>query len=305
MIKFAVRRLLLALCVALAVSVVAFALLRMSGDLASALAGQEATAEKIQQIRVQYGLDRPLYEQYFEWLWNAVRGDLGSSLFYRESVWTLVLQHLPVTFKLSIFGLITALVVAIPLGVLSATYPKSWIDRFSLGVSVIGQALPNFWFALMMMVVFSVTLRWLPVSGAGTWKHFVLPSIVLGYYQMPSILRVTRAGMLDVLESDYIRTAWAKGLRPRTVLFKHALRNAVVPVVALTAVNFGHMLSGSVIIETVFALPGIGFLAYESIFRVDFPVVQALLLIVSMFYLVMVVISDLANAWLDPRIRVS
>jgi peptide/nickel transport system permease protein len=305
MIKFAVRRLLLALCVALAVSVVAFALLRMSGDLASALAGQEATAEKIQQIRVQYGLDRPLYEQYFEWLWNAVRGDLGSSLFYRESVWTLVLQHLPVTFKLSIFGLITALVVAIPLGVLSATYPKSWIDRFSLGVSVIGQALPNFWFALMMMVVFSVTLRWLPVSGAGTWKHFVLPSIVLGYYQMPSILRVTRAGMLDVLESDYIRTAWAKGLRPRTVLFKHALRNAVVPVVALTAVNFGHMLSGSVIIETVFALPGIGFLAYESIFRVDFPVVQALLLIVSMFYLVMVVVSDLANAWLDPRIRVS
>src|SRR5262249_30588819 len=151
-----------------------------------------------------------------------------------------------------------------------------------LGLSVIGQALPNFWFALMMMLVFSVMLRLLPVSGGDTWKHFVLPSLVLGYYQMPSILRVTRAGMLDVLESDYIRTAWAKGLRPRSVMFKHALRNAVIPVVALAAVNFGHMLSGSVIIETVFALPGIGYLAYQSIFRVDFPVVQALLLIVSM-----------------------
>jgi len=304
MLRFALRRFLLALLVAVAVSIIAFTLLRLSGDLASALAGPEASAADIQEVRVRYGLDRPLYQQYFEWLGNALRGDLGTSFFYRESVWSLILSHLPITVTLAVFGLLIALVIAIPLGVFSASYPGSWIDRLSLGVAVIGQALPSFWFSLMMMFVLAVSLRLLPVSGGSSWAHYVMPSVALGFHQMPAIMRVTRSGMLEVLEADYIRTARAMGLSARSVLYKHALRNAAIPVVALTAVNFGNMLSGSVIVETIFSLPGIGFLAYESIFRVDFPVVQALLLMVSMIYLVMVVFADLLNAWLDPRLRV-
>jgi len=303
MLGFALRRFSLALLVAAAVSVIAFALLRLSGDLASALAGAEATPEDIEAMRVRYGLNRPLYEQYFDWLNNALHGDLGSSFYHMEPVSKLLMEHLPVTLTLSVLGLMTALIIAVPLGVLSANNPNSVIDRFSLGLSIVGQALPNFWLALLMIVIFSVTLRVLPVSGGSTWAHYVLPSVVLGIYQIPPIIRVTRSGMLEVLEADYIRTARAMGLSARSVLFKHALRNAAIPVVALTAVNFGNMLSGSVLVETIFSLRGIGYLAYESIIRIDFPVTQAILLMVSMIYLVMVVISDILNAWLDPRIR--
>ena len=169
---------------------------------------------------------------------------------------------------------------------------------------MVGQALPSFWFALMLIVLFAFTWPILPASGSDSWKHFVLPTIVLGYYATPAFMRLTRTGMLDVLSSDYVRTARAKGLRPMTVLFKHALRNAIIPVVGLAAVQFGFMLGGSVIIETVFALHGAGFLAWESISRSDFPTVQAVLLLFSLFYVVLTFLADLLNAWLDPRIRV-
>jgi ABC-type dipeptide/oligopeptide/nickel transport system permease component len=170
---------------------------------------------------------------------------------------------------------------------------------------VLGQALPNFFFALCLIVVFSVTLRWLPVSGSETWAHFVLPTIALGYYVTPPLMRLVRAGMVEVLGSDYVRTARAKGLSPSSVIFKHALRNALVPVVALTAVQLGFLLGGSVVIETIFALDGLGFLAYESITHKDFPVTQAVLLLLSLFYVTLTLLADLANAWLDPRIRMA
>lgn len=305
MLNFAVRRLVLAALVALTVSIIAFFLVRVSGDLAVALAGQEASAEDIEDIRKAYGLDRPIIVQYAAWLGDAIQGDFGESLFFPETVWELVSSRLPVTLRLALCGLAISLMVGIPFGVIAALRPNSWIDRLAMTIAVAGQAIPTFWMGLMLMVFFGLMLGWTPISGDETWQHFILPSVTLGYYSTPPIMRLTRSGMLEVLSADYIRTAYAKGLKPMPVLFKHALRNAVIPVVALASVQFGHMLSGAIVIESVFAMQGIGYLAWESILRNDIAVIQTILLIVCMFYVFLTVLSDLVNAWLDPRIRVS
>ncbi|HXQ66171.1 MAG TPA: ABC transporter permease [Alphaproteobacteria bacterium] len=303
MIAFLLRRLGLALAVAFTVSIFAFALVRLSGDLATTIAGPEATSAQIEQIRIEYGLDRPLWQQFDDWLWHAARFDFGRSFFFREQVANLIAGRLPVTLTLGGLALAFALALALPLGIVAAIRPNSWIDRLALVLSVAGQAMPTFWFGLVLMLVFGVRLRWLPVSGTGTWRHFVLPAVALGYYATPAIMRLTRTGMLDVLGSDYIRTARAKGLRWHTVLLKHALRNAMVPVVALVAVQLGFMLGGSIVIEAVFAMHGLGYLAWESIQRNDFPVVQAIVLILAVFYIGLIFLADLLNAWLDPRLR--
>lgn len=305
MLNFAVRRLVLAALVALTVSIIAFFLVRVSGDLAIALAGQEASAQDIEDIRKAYGLDRPIIVQYAAWLGNAIQGDFGESLFFPETVWELVSSRLPVTLRLALCGLVISLMVGIPFGVIAALRPNSWIDRLAMTIAVAGQAIPTFWMGLMLMVFFGLMLGWTPISGDESWQHFILPSVTLGYYSTPPIMRLTRSGMLEVLSADYIRTAYAKGLKPMPVLFKHALRNAVIPVVALASVQFGHMLSGAIVIESVFAMQGIGYLAWESILRNDIAVIQTILLIVCMFYVFLTVLSDLVNAWLDPRIRVS
>lgn len=198
-----------------------------------------------------------------------------------------------------------ALLVSIPLGVLAAIYKGSVIDRVCLAIAVLGQALPNFFFALILIMLFSISLRILPVSGSGTWQHFVMPAIALGYYVAPAFMRLIRAGMIEVLGADYIRTARAKGLPARKIIFKHALRNAIVPVVALAAVQLGYLLGGSVVIETIFALDGLGYLAYQSITYKDYPVMQLIVLLLSVLYVLLTLAADIANAWLDPRIRVS
>jgi peptide/nickel transport system permease protein len=298
------KRLSVAVLVAFTVSVIAFFLLRMSGDLASMMAGEDASAADVQAIREMYGLDRPLIEQYWEWLGNGITGDFGESFFYPATVSDLIAERLPNTLLLASLGLVFSLLVAIPLGVVAALRPNTWIDRVALSIAVLGQAFPSFWFALMLIIIFGLFLQVAPISGSETWTHFILPAIALGYYSTPPVMRLTRAGMLEVLSSDYIRTARAKGLRTGTVLFKHALRNAIIPVVALSSVQFGNMLGGSIVIETVFAIQGIGQLAWESISRNDFPVVQAVLLVVASFYIVLVLVADFLNAWLDPRIRV-
>lgn len=305
MLGFATRRILMAILVAITVSIVAFFLVRLSGDVATALAGEDASAADIAEIRKAYGLDRPIIVQYVDWLGKAVQGDFGASLFFPETVWELVATRLPTTLRLALSGLVISLMVGIPFGVIAALRPNSWIDRLSMTIAVAGQAIPTFWMGLMLMVVFGLWFRWVPISGDETWAHFVLPAVTLGYYSTPPIMRLTRSGMLEVLSADYIRTAYAKGLRPMPVLFKHALRNAVIPVVALASVQFGHMLSGAVVIESVFAMQGIGYLAWESILRKDVAVIQTILLVVCMFYVFLTVLSDLLNAWLDPRIRVS
>jgi peptide/nickel transport system permease protein len=304
MLLYAVKRLLLALLVAVTVSVISFTLLRLAGDLATAVAGEAASSEDIEFLRKKYGLDRPVIVQYLDWAGSALKGDLGRSFYFNEAVTDLISERLKTTMTLGACALGFALVFAIPLGVVAALKPNTWIDRIALTFSVFGQALPTFWFALMMIILFGVMLRWLPITGSETWAHFVMPSIALGYYATPAFMRLTRAGMLEVMASDYIRTARAKGLRTGAVLFKHALRNAVIPVVSLAAVQFGFMLGGSIVIETIFALHGVGYLAWESILRSDFPTVQAIVLILSLFYIVLTFLADLLNAFLDPRIRV-
>jgi len=303
MFVYVFRRLLVGLSVMLTVAVVSFMLLHLSGDLATAIAGPEASAADVEKVRVQYGLDRPITTQFADWLGAALRLDFGRSFYFQNTVMELIGERLPITLKLGGVALLLAVVVAIPLGVLAAIYRDSWVDRLSLLVAVVGQAMPNFWFALTLVLLFAVGLKWLPVAGNTSWQHFVLPAIALGYYAMPSLMRLTRAGMLDVLGSDYIRTARAKGLSPARVVFKHALRNAIIPVMALAAVELGFMLGGSVVIESVYSLQGLGQLAWDSISRNDYPVVQAVVLIIAVFYIGLTFVADVLNAALDPRMR--
>lgn len=305
MLGFILKRLGLALMVALAVSAIAFFLLRLSGDVAVAIAGEGAHQADIDVIRETYGLNRPLLVQYLDWLWKTLRGDFGTSIYFKTDVSTLVLAKMPVTLILGLTSLAFALLISIPLGVLAAIYANSWIDRVALAIAVFGQAMPNFFFALILVMLFSITLRWLPVSGSATWQHYIMPTVALGYYAAPAFMRLIRAGMIEVLSADYIRTARAKGLPSGKIIFKHALRNAVVPVVALAAVQLGFLLGGSVVIETIFALDGLGYLAYQSITYKDFPVMQVVVLLLSVVYVLLTLAADIANAWLDPRIRVA
>ncbi|EJL89879.1 ABC-type dipeptide/oligopeptide/nickel transport system, permease component [Herbaspirillum sp. CF444] len=303
MLIYLLRRLAIALCVAITVSIVSFSLLHMSGDLATAIAGPESSAAQVEAIRVQFGLDRPMVTQYMDWLGKAVHLDFGKSFYFQGPVMEMVSERLPITMKLGGIALLLAVSVAIPLGVLAAIYRDTWLDRVALVIAVVGQAMPSFWFGLSLILIFSVTLHWLPVAGNEGWENFVLPAIALGYYAMPAMMRLTRAGMLEVLGSDYIRTARAKGLGKGKVIFKHALRNAVIPVVALAAVELGFMLGGSVVIESVYSMQGLGQLAWDAISRNDYPVVQAVVLIIAMFYIGLTFLADVINALLDPRIR--
>lgn len=305
MLYYTLKRLSLAIAVAITVSFVTFMLLRLSGDPAMALAGENATPKEIEVIRTQYGLDRPIIIQYVNWARRALGGDFGVSPYFNQPVEKIIGGRLGITMTLGGCALAFAICLAIPMGVLAAIRPNTWIDRVALTISVLGQAMPSFFFGLILIIIFGVMLRWLPISGSSTWRHFILPSIALGYYATPAIMRLTRSGMLEVLASDYIRTARAKGLKAGVVLFKHALRNAIIPVVSLLAVQFGFMLGGSLVIETIFAINGVGFLGYESISRTDLPMVQAIVLLVSMFYVVLTFFSDLLNAFLDPRLRVT
>ncbi|CAN1565772.1 DppB ABC-type dipeptide/oligopeptide/nickel transport systems, permease components [Burkholderiaceae bacterium] len=305
MLAYITKRLGLAVLVALTVSILAFMLLYLSGDPALAIAGEGARQVDIDMVRKTYGFDQPIIVQFGNWLLKVVQGDLGQSIYFKTEVGTLIFTKLQTTMLLAVYSLTFALIISVPLGVLAAIYKNSWIDRLCLGVAVVGQAMPNFFFALILIMLFSITWRMLPVSGSGTWQHFVMPSIALGYYAAPAFMRLIRAGMIEVLSADYIRTARAKGLPTSSVVFKHALRNAIVPVVALAAVQLGFLLGGSVVIETIFALDGLGYLAYQSIIQKDFPVTQVIVLLLSVIYILLTLASDVANAWLDPRIRVA
>ena len=305
MLPYAIGRLGMSVLVALTVSILTFSMIHLAGDPVLALAGEGASENDIEVIRKAYGFDQPLVMQYLFWLGDAIRGDLGYSNYLKAEVVDVIVERLPTTMTLGACALAFALALSIPLGVVAAVRPNSLIDRAALTLAVIGQAMPTFWFGLVLMLWFGVYWRILPISGSESWAHFVIPSIALGYYVTPGIMRLTRMGMIEVLRSDYIRTARAMGLRPTSILFKHALRNAIIPVVSLAAVQFGFMLGGSIVIETVFAINGLGSLAWESIRRADLPMMQAIVLVLSLFYILLTLLADLLNAFLDPRIRVS
>jgi peptide/nickel transport system permease protein len=303
MLQFLLRRALLAVLVCLTVLVVSFALTRLSGDLAISIAGPNATAEDITIIRKNYGLDRPLPVQFLDWAVHAAEGDLGQSYLYHAPVAGLIKERLPITLTLGLSGLCIALLVGIPLGILSAMHEGTLIDRGIGLLALFGQAMPSFWLGLVLIIELGLRLQWLPISGVDTWDGYVMPGIVLAFSAIPALMRLTRAGMIDALASDYIRTARAKGLSTATIVLKHALRNAAMPVVSVAAVQLGFMLGGSIVIEAVFALHGVGYLAWESISKNDFPVVQAVVLFLAIIYIGLTLLADLMNAALDPRLR--
>ena len=303
MLRFAIRRGLTALCVALTVSVATFFLLHFATDPAAAIAGEDAETAVVEQIREQYGLNKPLIEQYGNWALGILQGHFGDSFYWRQPVGHLIATHAPVTILLAACSITVTILLAVPLGIAAALRPNSFIDRMALSFAVAAQAIPNFWLGLMFIVLFAVTFTLLPVSGDSTWQHFVMPSIVLGASSVPAVMRLTRTGLLEVMGSDYIRTARAKGFNMRQVLLRHALRNAILPVVSVLAVQLGHKLGGSVVTESVFALNGLGRLALESVIGGDVPTVQMLVFVFALTFVVLTFVADMLNAWLDPRVR--
>ena len=305
MTPFILKRLGLAIVVAFLVSAVTFLLLRLAADPAQALAGEGATAADIESIRRMYGFDQPLLAQYWAWVTRALAGDFGMSIYLKSPVLELIADRAPVTVTLALSSICLALVLSIPLGVLAAVRPNTIFDRFALH----GGGRPGHAELLVRADAdpagSASTGGCCRSPGRTAGANFVMPAIALGYYVTPAVMRLTRAGMLEVLSSDYIRTARAKGLRPMRVLFKHALRNAIIPVVSLAAVQFGFMLGGSIVIETIFQINGLGYLAWESIQRKDLPTMQAIVLVLSVIYVLLTFLADLLNAFLDPRIRVA
>ena len=301
--RLVIRRAILAILVCMTVLVISFSLTRVAGDPAMAVAGPQATAQDIAIIRENYGLDRPLPEQFFTWVGNAASGDLGKSYLYRAPVAELIRARLPVTLTLGLVGILFAVALAIPLGIIAAVNEGTPLDRLVMLIALVGQAMPSFWLALLLIIEFGLRLQWLPIAGLEDWTGYILPGLVLSFSAVPALMRLTRSGMVEALRSDYIRTARAGGLSRWSIVLKHALRNAAMPVVAIAAVQLGFMLGGSIVIESVFNLPGVGYLAWESISKNDFPVVQAVVLLLAMIYIGLTLAADLLNAMLDPRLR--
>lgn len=301
--RFILRRVILGVLVCMTVLVISFVLTRVAGDPALAVAGPQATAQDVAAIRTAYGLDRPLPEQFLAWVGAVAQGDLGRSYLFREPVANLVRARLPVTLTLGLVGLGFALLIALPLGVVAALWEGRAVDRLVMLVALLGQAMPSFWLALLLIIGLGLRLQWLPISGLDDWTGYILPGLVLAFSAVPALMRLTRSGMVDAMRSDYIRTARAKGLSRASIVLKHAARNAAMPVVAIAAVQLGFMLGGSIVIESVFSLPGIGYLAWESISKNDFPVVQAVVLLLAVIYIGLALFADLLNAALDPRLR--
>ena len=305
MLRYTLRRALLALLVAFTVSVATFLLLHTATDPAQAIAGADADAAAVQQVRVQYGFDRPLAVQYASWLRGVVRGELGESYIWHRQVSELLAAHAPVTIALALSAMLITVVIAIPLGIVAAMRPNTIVDRIALTLAVTAQAVPSFWLGLMLIVLFGVMFPVLPVSGDETWRHFILPAVVLGTSSVPAVMRLTRTGLLDVMGSDYIRTARSKGYMTGGILMRHAMRNAMLPVVGVLAVQLGHKLGGSVVTESVFALNGLGRLALQSILGSDIATIQMLVFVFALTFVVLTFLADLLNAWLDPRIRLA
>jgi peptide/nickel transport system permease protein len=304
MLKYIALKSLLAILVAFTVSLAAFLLLNVASDPAQAMAGEDATPDVIETIRIRYGLDRPVYERYFSWLSGVARGDFGESYYWHKPVAELVAERIDETLILALSALFVTIIIAIPLGALAGLNPNSWIDRAALGVAVSAQAIPNFWLGLIMIILFAVMIPIFPVSGDNTWQHFVLPAIVLGASSVPAVMRLTRTGLIEVMGADYIRTARSKGFRGRVLLKHHALRNAILPVISVLAVQLGQKFGGSVITESIFAINGLGRLALDSILGADIPTVQMLIFVFAIVFVAMNLLADLLNAALDPRIRI-
>jgi peptide/nickel transport system permease protein len=300
---YILKRLGEAVLVCFGISVITFLLLHVAGDPVQLLLSIEAKAEDAAVLRKSLGLDRPLYVQYGIFLKGLLQLDFGTSLFIRESAFSLVMERFPATVQLTVAGMVIALVIAVPLGVVAAIRRYSLLDNLCTALAVSGQAMPIFWLGLMLIIFFAVQLRLLPASGRGTFLHLLMPAFTLGASLAPITMRMTRSKMLDILSADYIRTARAKGLREQIVLFRHALRNASIPIVTILGLQFGRLLGGAIVTEAVFAWPGLGTLALSAIRNFDYPLAQACILTMAFIIVVVNLGVDVLVGWLDPRVR--
>jgi peptide/nickel transport system permease protein len=303
--RYVLRRLVLAIPNLVLISLIVFVIMRvLPGDpVRTMLAGTPVSGDQIEQIRQSMGLDDPLYLQYAHFVGDALQGDLGRSLISKRTVSSQIIDQFPSTLILTLAGLAVALTIGVVLGVVAAIKKGSWIDAVSMGFALIGVSMPGFWLGLLLLFVFSFKLGWFPAVGGGGWRHLVLPAFVLGVGEAAIIARLVRASMVEVLRQEYVSVARAKGLREGIVITRHALRNALIPLVTTLGLEFGFLLGGAVVLETVFARPGLGRLTIEAILARDFPVVQGTVLFVAALYILVNIVVDVSYAWLDPRIR--
>lgn len=302
MLQFLFKRLWHTVFVIIGISMISFFFIHLSGDPVMLMLPGDASTQEIDTLREQLGFNAPLYEQYLRFAGQAVRGKFGNSLYYKVPAMELILERLPASLELAMAAMLIALLVAVPIGIISAVRRGSLLDMGSMLGALFGLSMPHFWLGIMMILLFSVKLGWLPTSGRGTLAHLVMPSVALGMSLMAMFARLTRSVMLEVLSLDYIRTARSKGLKEPVVIYKHALKNALIPLVTVAGMQFGFLLGGTVIIETVFAWPGVGRLVVQAIFNRDYPLVQATVLVLSVIFVAVNFLVDMLYMYLDPQI---
>ncbi|MEH7389380.1 nickel ABC transporter permease [Bacillus sp. JJ1503] len=312
MIYYILKRMFSLIPVLFVISVVIFMVIHLTpGDPASIMLGEEATEDQIKEMREELGLNAPLIQQYADWVINVFKGDLGTSYFMKEPVTSAILSHLGPTLSLAILGQVVALVIAIPAGIIAANRRGSLTDQSLMGFSLLGMSVPSFLLGLFLILVVGVKLQWLPIAGyqplsSGLWnslQYLILPAIALGAIQAALIARMTRTSMLEVLNSNYIKTARAKGVKEHIIVYKHALRNAFLPILTVIGQTFGTLVAGAVVTETIFNIPGIGQMIINSIERRDYTVIQGVVLFITISYVVINLIVDLLYAYIDPRVR--
>ena len=301
--RYLARQVVQLVVVVIGISILSFGILHVIGDPVLLLLPQNAGKEEFERYRHLLGLDRPIYVQYWTFASRAIVGDFGRSWYGDAPVFRLVIERMPPTIYLTFAGLAVALLIAIPLGTLAALRRHSFVDTLCTMVATAGQALPLFWLGIMLIIIFAVRLKLLPASGYGTWQHFLMPSLCLGMAFAPITMRLVRSGMIEVLSMDYIKTARSKGMAERRVVWKHAFRNAAIPVITVLGLQFGQLLGGAIITESVFAWPGVASLTVDSIRNQDFPVVQCAVVLLALIIVVVNLIVDIVVGFIDPRIR--
>jgi peptide/nickel transport system permease protein len=301
--RYLLRRVLQGVGTLVVISLIVFLLARLSGDPLHMMLSEEASKEDYAIAAKHWGLDRPLTQQYLTFLGNALVGDFGSSIRLRRPALELVWERLPATLQLAGAAILVSLLIAIPIGVLSAVKRDTPLDYIGKVIALIGQSMPSFWLGIVLIWIFAVILGWLPASGKGGPQHFILPALALGWYQVAAVMRLVRSAMLDVLDSEYVKLARIKGVAERGVVWKHCLRNAAIPPLTYIGFIVAVLLTGSIVIETVFAWPGIGLLAIDAVRYRDFPVVQTVVLLYAAKYVVINLLVDVAYVYVDPRIR--
>lgn len=303
--RYIARRLLQTIIVLWGVSFIAFGVMFLAGDPASAMVGEDWTREQIAEFRRQMGFDQPWYVQYGRFLSRAARGDLGVSLRQRQPNLTLVLERMPATLELAAAAMFLSIVLALPAGVISAARRNTWLDNVASLAAILGQSMPAFWLGIMLILIVGVGLRWTPVAGRGGLEHLILPALTLSAYPIARNARMMRSSVLEVLGQAYITTARSKGLREIVVLSRHAVRNALIPVITLIGLEFGALLGGAVITESIFAWPGVGRLTIQAIYGRDIPLVQAAVIVLAAIFVLINLVVDLCYVVLDPRIRLA